>query len=112
MAQWIGILLTAIGLALGQLLTYVKQATAAASREARMSERMDFMKGEIIHLQNESQTPDEREALARFAHSELEAHEREDFQKFKAIDDRMVTLANNWDRKLDMILSAIRDINR
>jgi hypothetical protein len=103
MAQWIGIILT--GLAL--LYAVWKQSTADAAREARYNERQDAMKADIKVLQDDSQTPEERDALTRLAHAELETHITEDFQKFKALDDRMITLATNWDRKLDMILQAV-----
>ena len=77
-----------------------------------MSERMDYMKGEIINLQENSQTEEERETLALLAHTELKAHESEDFLKFKAIDDRVAAMAGNLDRKLDAILSAVTRNNR
>lgn len=108
MAQWIGILITGLGL----LYAVWKQSNTDAAREARYTERMDVMRRDVTALQDDSQTPEERDALARLVHTELEAHGKEDFQKFKALDDRMVMLAGNLDRKLDFIISAVTKSGR
>ncbi len=56
------------------------------------------------------QSPEERYALAQVVHSELDAHAKEDFLKFKALDDRMVLMAGNVDRKLDLIVRKLEEM--
>ena len=71
----------------------------------KFSERLDFLKGEVIQLQNDGQTPAEREALTKLLEAKFEAHEELDDLRFKALTD---ALANRLDRILEAVNGRAR----
>lgn len=99
LAQWIAIALTVAGLTLGLW----KQSTSRAAQEARMDEKLSFMKGEIIMLQNESQSPAERKALSDAVEAQILAHADMDAFQFGALNHAV----NSMDAKLDKILNRL-----
>ncbi len=99
MAQWIAISLTAVGLIYGLWQRSVRDAETRGVLGARI----DYMKGEIIALQTNSTTEDERQAIARELDTRFKAHE--------AMDDlRFSTITHAIDIKLEAILQAVTSI--
>lgn len=88
-APWIAIGLSALAWVVTTAVLWGKQ-----------TERIDFMKGEIINLQNEAQTPGEREALGEVLEIKFATHERLD-------DLRFDNLSKMIDSKLDKIIAAV-----
>jgi hypothetical protein len=74
----------------------------------KFSERMDFMKGEIVSLQRESQTQEERDAISELFNVKFEAHERLDDLRFKAMAD---ALADRLDKMATMQTTILQALN-
>ena len=74
----------------------------------KFSERMDFMKAEIIQLQTEAQSPQERKAVAELFNVRFEAHERLDDLRFKAMAE---ALADRLDKMATMQTTILQALN-
>lgn len=94
MAQWVAIGLTALVATVSVCVIWGK-----------FTERLDYMKGEIINLQNSAQTQEERELTARGIAQQFEAHEKVD-------DLRFANLQQTIEGKLNQILSAVTNFHR
>lgn len=90
-AQWIALAITAAGTIWG-----------FATMWTRFSERLDYMKGEIIQLQREAQTQEEREALAAVVETRCKAREEK-------ADLRFDTIIRLIEQKLDKILVTLKN---
>lgn len=95
-AQWIAIGLTAFGLVAG----FWYRSNKDAELRGKQNERIDFMKGEIIQLQKQSQTEGEREALALVLDERFKAHEQKDDMRFDSLTMKISI-------QLEKILAAV-----
>lgn len=94
MAQWIALAITITGFVI----------TAAALWE-RMNQRQYALESRVKNLEDDSQTPGEREALAKLLDAQFKAHEHLDDLRFKELQDTIR-------RKLDEILQAVNGHGR
>ncbi len=85
MAQWIALGITVAGL------VFVF---------GRFRERLDYMKGEIIQLQTESQTVEERKVREESLDLRFKIHDQK-------CDMRYETITKNIDYKLDRIMVSV-----
>ena len=89
MAQWIALAITITGWII-----------AAAALWGRMTQRQEALEGRVNNLEDDSQTPGEREALQEAIAIQFKAHEELDNTRFAILQDAI-------QRKLDAILAAV-----
>lgn len=80
----------------------------------KFSEKVAFMRGEIKGLQDNSQTPKEREALAKNLQLQFDAHEAKDDLRFKSLSDAINDKLDKLDKldQLDHITRTLNELRR
>ena len=91
MAQWIAIGVTLLFALVAGCIAYGK-----------LVKSVDILKAEVINLQQEAQSPEERAALEKLIDERFRSHEQLD-------DLRFETLTKTIDGKLDKILTAVNN---